>query len=314
MKTLYGICGPTASGKTALAIEVCKRLGGEVVSCDSMQLYRGMDILTAKPTKAEMESVPHHLIGEVEPTRKFNASEFIALAEKHIVDIESRGKLPVLCGGTGLYIDALTKGIRMSVGANEEIRGRLIAQSEKSGGSRELYEELMRVDPLSAKKYDPNDTRRVIRSLEIYYATGKPRSVSEQLDAEQPDKYRAVLFALKWDRDTLYERINKRVDIMVEEGLIDEVRSILSRDEAYNETAAQAIGYKEIKAGLMGEISMEEAVEQVKINSRHLGKRQETWFKRDKRVTWIEVKGRTMDSIADEVTGIITKDRIEHHE
>lgn len=314
MKTLYGICGPTASGKTALAIEVCKRLGGEVVSCDSMQLYRGMDILTAKPTKAEMASVPHHLIGEVEPTRKFNASEFIILAEKHIADIESRGKLPVLCGGTGLYIDALTKGIRMSVGANEEIRSRLIAQSEKAGGARELYEELMRVDPLSAKKYDPNDMRRVIRSLEIYYATGKPRSVSEQLDAEQPDKYRAVLFALKWDRDTLYERINKRVDIMLEEGLIDEVRSILSRDEAYNETAAQAIGYKEIKAGLMGEISMEEAVEQVKINSRHLGKRQETWFKRDKRVTWVEIKDRTMDSIADEVIGIITKDRLEHHE
>ena len=314
MKTLYGICGPTASGKTALAIEVCKRLSGEVVSCDSMQLYRGMDILTAKPTKAEMASVPHHLIGEVEPTRKFNASEFISLAEKHIGDIESRGKLPVLCGGTGLYIDALTKGIRMSVGANEEIRSRLIAQSEKVGGARELYEELMRVDPLSAKKYDPNDTRRVIRSLEIYFATGKPRSVSEQLDAEQPDKYRAVLFAIKWDRDTLYERINKRVDIMLEEGLIDEVRSILARDEAYNETAAQAIGYKEIKAGLMGEISMEEAVEQVKINSRHLGKRQETWFKRDKRVTWVEVKDRTMDSIADEVTGIITKDRLEHHE
>ena len=314
MKTLYGICGPTASGKTALAIEVCKRLDGEVVSCDSMQLYKGMDILTAKPTKDELKSVPHHLIGEVEPTRKFNASEFIALAEKHIADIESRGKLPVLCGGTGLYIDVLTKGIRMSVGANEEIRSRLIAQSEKTGGARELYEELSRVDPVSAKKYDPNDTRRVIRSLEIYYATGKPRSVSEQLDAEQPDKYRAVLFALKWDRDTLYERINKRVDIMVEEGLIDEVRSILSRDEAYNETAAQAIGYKEIKAAFTGEISMEEAVEQVKINSRHLGKRQETWFKRDKRVTWLVVQNRTIDSLADEVACIIMKDRSEHHE
>lgn len=314
MKTLYGICGPTASGKTALAIEVCKRLNGEVVSCDSMQLYRGMDILTAKPTKAETESVPHHLIGEVEPTRKFNVSEFIPLAEKHISDIESRGKLPVLCGGTGLYIDALTKGIRMSVGANAEIRSRLIAQSEKPDGARELYEQLSLVDPLSAKKYDPNDTRRVIRSLEIYYTTGKPRSVSEQLDAAQPDKYRAVLFALRWDRDTLYERINRRVDIMVEHGLIDEVRSILSCDEAYNETAAQAIGYKEIKSAFMGDISMEEAIEQVKINSRHLGKRQETWFKRDARVTWIEVGNRTMDSIADEVTGIITKDRSEYHE
>ena len=314
MKTLYGICGPTASGKTALAIEVCKRLNGEVVSCDSMQLYRGMDILTAKPTEEELSAVKHHLIGEVDPGTKFNASMFVSRAEAHIADISGRGKLPVLCGGTGLYIDALTKGIRMSVEADETVRSRLIALSKEPLGARKLYEELLRVDPESALKYDPNDIRRIIRSLEIYYATGKPRSVSERLDAETPDRYRCILFALKWDRSVLYERINKRVNVMVGNGLVEEVRDILALDDAFNETASQAIGYKEIKAAFMGEMSMEEAIEQVKIASRHLGKRQETWFKRDPRVIWIEVKNRTLSSITDEVCDIITKDRNENHE
>lgn len=314
MKTLYGICGSTASGKTALAIEVCKRLCGEVVSCDSMQLYRGMDILTAKPSREELSAVRHHLIGEVDPCTKFNASRFVSLADAHISDIIGRGKLPILCGGTGLYIDALTKGIRMSVEADESIRSRLIALSSETGGARKLYEELLRVDPESAAKYAPNDIRRIIRSLEIYYATGKPRSVSEHLDAETPDRYRCLLFALKWDRGVLYERINKRVDIMLENGLIEEVRNILSLDEAFNETASQAIGYKEIRSAFLDEMSMEEAIEQVKIASRHLGKRQETWFKRDPRVIWITANNRSLSDITEEVCSIITKDRNENHE
>ena len=314
MKTLYGICGPTASGKSALAIEVCKRLNGEVVSCDSMALYRGMDILTAKPTADEMQGIPHHMIGEVEPSRKFNASEFASASEKYILEIESRGKLPVLCGGTGLYIDALTKGIRMSTAADEEIRKRLNAISEEPGGKGKLHQMLMEADPESARKYDENDVRRVVRSLEIYYATGKPRSASERLDSESGNKYRAVLFALKWDRETLYNRIDRRVDEMVSMGLVDEVRDILTKDETYNETASQAIGYKEIKDALDGNMSIEEAIEQVKTASRHLGKRQETWFKRDSRVNWIAAQGRTLESIADEVADIISKDRNEYHE
>lgn len=314
MKTLYGICGPTASGKSALAIEVCKRMNGEVVSCDSMALYRGMDILTAKPTADEMQGIAHHMIGEVEPSRKFNASEFASASEKLILEIESRGKLPVLCGGTGLYIDALTKGIRMLTAADEEVRKRLNAISEEPGGKEKLHQMLMEADPESARKYDENDVRRVVRSLEIYYTTGKPRSASERLDSESVNKYRAVLFALKWDRETLYNRIDRRVDEMVSMGLVDEVRDILTKDETYNETASQAIGYKEIKDALEGNMSIEEAIEQVKTASRHLGKRQETWFKRDSRVNWIAAQGRTLESIADEVADIISKDRNGYHE
>ncbi|MBR4236727.1 MAG: tRNA (adenosine(37)-N6)-dimethylallyltransferase MiaA [Clostridia bacterium] len=308
MKKLYGICGPTASGKTALAVRLCERLKGEIISADSMQVYTGFDILSAQPTPEEMQRAPHHLVSFVPPDEKYNASKYRSDALYAISEVEWRGKLPVLCGGSGLYIDALTKGIRMSVAADEEIRLRLKETAAKDGGQAELYAELKRVDPASARKYAPEDTRRIIRSLEIYYATGKTRSEQERIDAQQADTFKAVLFALRWDKKKLYERCDRRVDEMIKRGLITEVEGLLKSPVAVQETAAQAIGYKEIARALKGEISIEAAVEEVKLHTRHLAKRQETWFRRDTRVSFFDVDEDSFDCVTDKIYNIIKED------
>jgi len=302
---LFAICGPTASGKTDLAIRVAQKIGAEIVSCDSMQLYTGMDILSAKPSPQELTAVRHHLIGICPPTTKYNASKFREDAERAILDIRQRGKTPLLCGGTGLYIDALTKGIRMSEAADEEMRARLKALAAQENGAQKLYEMLKKVDPRSAEKYAPNDTRRVIRSLEIYYQTGKPRSVQEDIDRETEDSYDARLFALKWEREKLYERINLRVEGMLKAGLTREVERLERAEESVQETAMQAIGFKETKQALDGEISFEDAVELIKTHTRHLAKRQETWFRRDKRVMWLPTDGTNFDELSEQIAKTI---------
>ena len=229
-KILFGICGPTASGKTGLAIEVAKRVGGEIVSADSMQIYKGMDILSAKPATEEMQGVRHHMIGVVEPTAYFSASHYREMAQDVIEDIKARGRIPILCGGTGLYIDAVTRGMRFSEKSDEKLRNELKAISEKPDGEIILHNQLREMDPEAAEKYPAGDVRRVIRSIEINILTGMTRKEQEARDALIEDTYDARLFALDWPRETLYDRIERRVDIMVKEGLINEDCFTLSAD------------------------------------------------------------------------------------
>ena len=296
---LFGICGPTASGKTSLAIEICERLKGEVISADSMQLYSGMDILSAKPSDEELHRVPHHLIAIADPATKFNASEFRKYADAAIRDVEARHKLPLLCGGTGLYIDALTKGIRMSEAADEGLREQLKKIANEVNGPEKLHAMLASKDPEAAKKYPAADTRRVIRSIEMFELTGKTRLEQEAEDALIPDRYDARLFALDWDRQELYKRCDMRVDEMLRMGLIDEVKALMTRPQEVQETAAQAIGYKEMVRALTGDISISQAIEDIKLATRHLAKRQLTWFRRDKRVIWLKPSASNVQIICD---------------
>ncbi len=287
---LFGICGPTASGKTGLAIEVAKLVGGEVVSADSMQIYKGMDILSAKPTETEMQGIPHHMIGVVEPTAYFSASHYREMAGNVIEDIKARGKVPILCGGTGLYIDAVTRGMRFSEKSDENLRNELKAISEQPDGEMRLHDMLKALDPEAAEKYPPGDVRRVIRSIEINKLTGMTRKEQEYRDSLIEDTYDARLFAIDWPREKLYDRINRRVDIMVKDGLINEVSSLMKEIEQGENTSVQAIGYKEIAEALKGEIAMSDAIAHLKTASRNYAKRQVTWFRRDTRVTWLPVE------------------------
>ena len=308
MSTLYGIVGPTASGKTRLAVLVAQKAGAEIVSADSMQVYSGMAVLSAQPTLEETCGIRHHLIGFVPPEEKYNASKYRLDAQKAIEEIRALGHLPLLCGGSGLYVDALTKGLQLATEADEETRGRLKRLAALPGGDLQLYRELQKVDPASAAKYAPRDTRRVIRSLEIFYAAGKPRGELEKLDAERGDEQPACLFALKWERKALYERVDRRVDEMLERGLIEEVERLSQAGAPVQETAAQAIGYKEIRQALDGEISIKEAIDKVKLNTRHLAKRQETWFRRDGRVRWFDTDGTNLEEIAGTISETILEE------
>lgn len=302
-KILFGICGPTASGKTGLAIEVAKRVGGEIVSADSMQIYKGMDILSAKPTTSEIQSVRHHMIGVIDTSAYFSASHFREMAQPIIEEIKARGKTPLLCGGTGLYIDAVTRGMRFSEKSDEGLRSELKAISEKPGGEMVLHNMLSNLDPEAAQKYPPGDVRRVIRSIEINKLTGMTRKEQEYRDSLIEDTYDARLFAIDWPRDQLYDRINRRVDIMVKEGLINEVSSLMKEIEKGETTSVQAIGYKEIAQALKGEIAMSDAIERLKTATRNYAKRQITWFKRDARVTWLPVQEANL--LADTIAEII---------
>ena len=300
-KRLIGICGPTASGKTSVSVALAERLGGEVVSADSMQIYRGMDILSAKPTEEEMRGVRHHLIGVIDPKDGFNASRYRELAGTIVEDVFARGRTPVLCGGTGLYIDALTRGMRMSERADENLRAELKAIAETEGGPERLHAMLAACDPESAQKYPTGDVRRVIRSIEIVWLTGLTRAEQERIDAQTPDAYDARLFALDWPREELYRRIDARVDDMIVRGLINEVSALIRQGPDAHPTAIQAIGYKEIAAALRGETAMSEAIVRMKTASRNYAKRQTTWFRRDARVIWLTAPGKSAEALADEI-------------
>lgn len=309
---LYGICGPTASGKTALAIEVAKLVGGEIVSADSMQIYKGMDILSAKPTEAEMQNIRHHMIGVIDTSSYFSASHFREMAGEIIEDIKARGKTPILCGGTGLYIDAVSRGMRFSEKADEKLRSELKAISEKPDGEIELHNMLKKMDPEAAEKYPPGDVRRVIRSIEINVLTGMTRKEQEYRDSLIEDTYQAHLFAIDWEREILYERINRRVDEMVKNGLINEVSDLMKSLDKDSSTSVQAIGYKEIAQALRGEIAMSDAIRNLKTATRNYAKRQVTWFKRDARVTWLSPENETVQSLARHIASIIQTE--EQHE
>ena len=294
------VAGPTASGKTAVAVALCRLIGGEVVSADSMQVYRGMPVLSAAPTEAEMLGVPHHMLGFVDPARRYTADAYREDARRCIADILSRGKQPVLCGGTGLYVNAVTRPMSFSAQSDEAMHAELMAMGETPEGRRRLHAMLAEVDPASAARLHENDVRRVSRAVEIYRLTGVTQTEHTRRDRERAGDYREVIFALDWPRDALYARIDRRVDHMIEQGLVEEVRRLMADPQAHP-TAVQAIGYKEIAAALRGDVPMDEAVRMMKQATRRFAKRQMTWFRHDERVVWISAEGRTAEAIAEEI-------------
>ena len=298
------IAGPTASGKTACAVALCRLIDGEVISADSMQIYRGMDVLSAMPTAQEMGGVPHHLLGCVDPARRYTADAYREAAKACIADVVARGRTPVLCGGTGLYIDAVTRPMSFSEQSDEAMHASLLALADEPGGRQRLHDMLREVDPDSAARLHVNDVRRVSRAIEIYRLTGVTQTEHSRRDRARQGDYRELIFALDWPREALYARIDARVDAMIEAGLVDEVRALMADAQAHP-TAAQAIGYKEIAAALRGEVSMETAVRWTKRASRNLAKRQLTWFRRDDRVIWLSAEGESAASLAERMKAVI---------
>lgn len=289
MNRVIVIAGPTASGKTNLSIELAKRLNGEIISADSMQIYKHMDIGTAKPTIDEMQGIKHYLIDEVLPNEEFNVVKFKELAEKYIEEIIAKGKLPIIVGGTGLYISSLIDNINFSESQCDwELREELKKEAEEFGAEY-LHDKLKQVDEEAANNIHPNNIKRVIRALEVFYQTKKPISYHNEISRGVPSKYSFILIGLTMDRQYLYERINKRVNIMLDNGLVEEVKSLAMLGFSDSITAMQGIGYKEILAYLEGKNSLEEAVEIIKRDSRRYAKRQLTWFKRIKDIKWFNI-------------------------
>ena len=306
---MLAIVGPTASGKTAVSIEIAKRLGGEIVSCDSMQIYRRMDIGTAKPTKEEMCGIPHHLIDAVEPDAPFSCAEYVSLAGEAVKDISARQKCPILCGGTGLYLDRFLCGEMEETHANEDLRASLFAFAEREGVAA-LHERLRAVDPESADAIHPNNVKRVVRALEIFEQTGIPKSEFDRRSQAVESPYNAVVIGLHYPRrEVLYERINRRVDMMLADGLLEETRRLLDEGVfARNQTAAQAIGYKELLGYFDGNETLAEAAENLKTATRRYAKRQLTWFSAKPYVKWVEMEKdgslRSLDDIFNEILSL----------
>ena len=275
------ITGPTASGKTWLAVELAKLRGGEVVSADSMQIYRRMDIGTAKPTPEEMQGIPHHMIDVADPEEDFSVARYVDMAARCVEDILDRGKLPILAGGTGLYVDSLLSGRTFAAfDGDSPLRAQLEERFAREGGEP-LLRELALADPESAARLHPNDAKRVIRALEVFLTTGKTITQHNRETLALPPRYRALTLSLDFQRrEDMWARIDRRVDQMMERGLEEEVRALLRSGVPKRCTAMQAIGYKELAAAVSGEGSLEEAAAQVKLRSRQYAKRQRTWFRR----------------------------------
>ena len=291
MPQIITIAGPTASGKTALSILLAKEMDGEIVSCDSMQVYKDMDIGTAKPTLEEQAGIPHHMLSVAEPWEDFSVSRYCAMADPIVEDILRRGKSPIIVGGTGLYMDALIRGNAFapcpSTGRREELEALAASQ-----GIEAVIEKLQKVDPESAARLHPSDQKRIIRAMEVYLETGMTITEHNRKTQEIPPKYHPIRFALAdRQRQTLYDRIDRRVDTMVEAGLIEEIQGLLARGIPEKCTAMQAIGYKEFVAALHGACSLEEAAGQVKQSSRRYAKRQLTWFRRNPENIWLIREG-----------------------
>ena len=282
------VVGPTASGKTKMAVALARRFGGEVVSVDSMQIYRGMTIGTAAPTAEEMEGVPHHMIAVADPAEQWSAARFCQAADACIQDILSRGKLPVLAGGTGLDLDALIRGDDFAPGSQGgEVRLRLQRELREQGPEA-LLERLRTVDPETAGRLHLRDEKRILRALEIYEQTGEPMSLRDRRGRQRPDRYEAVYIGLSFrDREDLRRRIDRRVDDMVRQGLLQEVQDLLDSGLPRDATALQAIGYKQFLAVADGAATTDQAVEEVKLRSRQYAKRQLTWLRRNPDIHWI---------------------------
>ena len=298
MQPIICIAGPTASGKTALAVELAKVTNGEVVSCDSMQIYKYMDIGTAKPTVDEMQGIPHHMLSVAEPGEDYSVSRYCKAATPIIDDILKRGKTAIVAGGTGLYMDALIKGNDFApspaTGRREELE-----EVARQKGIQAVLDMLAKVDPESAGRLHPSDQKRIIRAMEVYLETGYTITEHNLRTQSIPPKYAPVWFALEdTDRAQLYNRIDRRVEIMLEAGLIQEIRNLLDMGIPEKCTALQAIGYKEFIAALNGQCSIEEAAAQVQQSSRRYAKRQLTWFRRNPNINWLRREsGETTEEI-----------------
>ena len=280
------ICGPTASGKTAMSIELAKKINGEIVSSDSMQIYKYMDIGTAKPTQEEMQGIQHYLLDFVEPNQRYSVAEFKKDAENAIEQILAKGKVPIIVGGTGLYVDSLIYGIEyQDIKLDENYRAELEKKVEKEG-LETLYIEAQKIDPQAVEKISENDKKRILRILEIYHATGKNKTQQEIESRKNGVKYDYKVFAINMDREKLYDRINRRVNIMLEEGLIEEVELLLKKYKEFP-TAMQGLGYKEVVEYLEGSCTKEEMIEKIKRETRRYAKRQLTWFRKNKQTIWI---------------------------
>lgn len=281
------ICGPTASGKSELALRLAEKLDGEIINADSMQVYRGLDIGTAKASAEERARIPHHLIDIVRPDQPFSAADFATAADAAIRDVCSRGKRPIVVGGTGLYIRALLQGLVDSPGDGGEIRQTLRTQAQELGNDA-MLEELRQVDPQLAEHMHPNNLVRIIRALEVFRTTGIPLSRYQQEHAFSDQRYHSLQIGICVERPLLYSRIDQRVNQMLAQGLLQEVQDLLSAGYDPETKAMRAIGYKEMTAHLAGEYDQDEAVRLIKRNTRHYAKRQLTWFNADKDILWLE--------------------------
>lgn len=307
MDNIICIAGPTASGKTALAVELAKLTNGEVVSCDSMQVYRYMDIGTAKPSKEEMQGIAHHMLSVADPDEDFSVSRYCEMAAPIVDDIIRRRKTAIIAGGTGLYMDALIRGNSFAPFPSTGARERLEAQADAEGMDKMLGL-LQAIDPEAAARLHLKDRKRIIRALEVYYETGETITEHNRKTQEVPPRYNPVWLALEdADRQDLYDRIDRRVDKMLQLGLIDEIKALLSRGIPEKATAMQAIGYKEFLLALKGELSIEAAADQVRQASRNYAKRQLTWFRRNKAAHWLRrEKGEKTEEIVAKARQVLT--------
>ena len=292
-KPLIAIVGPTASGKTKFAIELAKAFSGEIVCADSMQIYKELSISTAKPTDEEKAQAVHHMVDIVSVNEPYSVAQYVIDAKGVIDDIHSRCKLPILAGGTGLYIDSLLQNVEFSKEENADIRKDLQDELREFGGEY-MLSKLSKIDPESARNLHPNNTKRILRALEIYYATGKTMSQQISVSKTNPSPYNPMVFGLNFkNRDVLYDRINKRVDQMVSQGIVDEARWLFSNTNG--KTATQAIGCKEFLPFILGECSLDEAAENLKMQTRRYAKRQLTWFRRNENINWLYLDEMSFD-------------------
>lgn len=285
---LIAVVGPTASGKTSLAVEICKRIGAEAVSCDSMQIYKDMDIATAKPMPEEMQGVPHHLIGFLNPDEPFSVAKYCELARDAIADITSRGKKAVLVGGTGLYYSSLVDNIEFLPEETDFEYREMLKKRAETEGAQVLLNELAAVDPEAASALHVNNLGRIIRALEIYHTTGKTKTMQNEQSVQNPTPFKTTAICLDArDRQFLYDRINKRVDLMLEAGLLEEAKAFF--ESPLGRTARQAIGYKELDPYFKGEKTLDECIENLKMQTRRYAKRQLTWFRRDEKINFLYI-------------------------
>lgn len=306
-KTVIAVVGPTASGKSALAIELAKRFNGEIICCDSMQIYKEMNIGTAKPDKSEQAEVVHHLFDFASPFESFSCADYIPLAQDVVCDILSRGKTPIFCGGTGLYLDRFLSGAQFEETEIDEDFRRDMEEYAKEFGNEALHNKLCEIDPASADEIHPNNVKRVIRALEIYKTSGKTKSELDRESKSFESKYRAIQIGIKYDnRESLYDRINLRVDKMMQAGLLQETEKLLNKGVfEKNATAAQAIGYKELLSYFRGEKTLENAIEDLKMATRRYAKRQMTWFSSHGDVNWLIADHKNLDDLVNEAEKII---------
>ena len=312
-KPLIILAGPTAVGKTSLSIRLAKETGGEIISADSMQVYRHMDIGSAKITKEEMEGVPHYLVDVLEPEEEFNVVRFQQMAKEAAERIWEKGKIPLVVGGTGFYIQALLYDIDFTENdGDESYRRQLEQKASDEEGASELYEMLKAVDLKAAQEIHPRNLKRIVRALEFYHQTGKKISEHNETQRQRESPYNYTYFVLTDERSRLYERIDRRVDLMMEQGLLDEVRYLKKRGVRKDSTAMQGLGYKELYAYLEGEYPLDEAVRIIKRDTRHFAKRQLTWFKRERDVIWADksVIGQDEQKLADYMLGYLREKKI----